>query len=513
MPISFSKYVDITSGVAAQSQIPGRSFGGRIFTPNPMASSDALITATDAASVGAYFGTNSEEYKRAVKYFGFVSKLTRRAQVLQFARWQREANPVGIFGGANQALTLTQLKAITAGVIHFMFGATEVSVSAISFAAAATLADVASELQTALRLNAATELVTATVTYDPVGARFNFAGSSTDTTAESISIVPDVNPAIDVATALGWQVTDGAAYIAASPVVTPVAQLIASVTANNNFGSFIFTANGGVAIALSDAVALATQNNSYNVQFRFTYGVNETNFQASAAALATIGGTNVIYSLVAQAGEYHDMQDMIILGATDFTQVNGTTGYMYVQFDGQTAAVTDDATAALLDGLAINYYGQTQEDGATIMFYQDGVLMGGATDPRDANVYSNEQWLKAFAGDSFMSLQLALAKLSANTNGRGLVLGKLTKEVIPAAQKNGTFSVGKTLSVDQQLFITELTGDDNAWQKVQNNGFWYDVELSSFVGPASITRWQASYSLVYSKDDLIRKVIGTHTLI
>jgi hypothetical protein len=513
MPISFSKYVDITSGVAAAQQIAARSFGGRIFTPNPMASSDSLITATDAASVGAYFGTDSEEFKRAQKYFGFISKLTRRAQVLQFARWQREANPVSIFGGANAAATLTALKAIVAGVVHFSFGGTEVSVTGISFAAATTLADVASELQTALRLNAAPELATATVNYDPVGARFNFAGSSTETTAESISIIPDAAPAIDVATALGWQAAQGAAYIAASPVVTPVAQLIASVLSNNNFGSFLFIANGGTPIALSDAVALAQQNLTYNVMFKFYYGVDETNFNANAAALGTIGGTSVIFSLQSQAGEYQDMQGMIILGATDFTQTNGTTGYMYVQFDGQTPAVNDDTLAGLLDNLAVNYYGQTQENGSFLAFYQDGVMMGGATDPRDENVYANEQWLKAFAGASFMSLQLAVAKLSANTNGRGLVLGKMTKEIIPAAQKNGTFSVGKTLTVDQQLFIGELTGDDNAWQKVQNNGFWYDVELSSFVGPGGITRWQATYSLVYSKDDLIRKVVGTHTLI
>jgi hypothetical protein len=514
MPISFKKYVDITSGVAAQSQIAARSFCGRIFTPNPMVSSDALIEATDADSVGAYFGTSSEEYKRAVKYFSFISKLTRRAKVLQFARWQREANPVGIYGGANKAATLTAIKAVTAGVIHFSFGGTEVSVSGVSFAAATSLADVASELQTALRANAAVELVTATVTYDPVGARFDFAGSSTATTAESISIIPETTtPANDIATLLGWQTTQGAAYVAASPVVTPVATLIASVQQNNNFGTFLFVSNGGTAIALSDAVALAQQNETYNVQYKFEYGVDDTNYQAAAAALGGIGGTVIIYSKASQAAEYHDMMDMIIEAATDFTQRNGTTGYMYVQFDGQTPSVSDDGVAGIMDGLAINYYGQTQVNGTMLSFYQDGVMMGGATDPRDSNVYANEQWLKAFAGTSFMSLQLAVAKLSANTNGRGLVLGKMTKEIIPAAQLNGTFSVGKPLTVDQQLFITELTGDDNAWQQVQNNGYWYDVELSSYVGAGNITRWQATYSLVYSKDDLIRKVVGSHTLI
>jgi hypothetical protein len=513
MPISFTKYVDITSAVAAASQIPQRSFGGRIYTPNPMASSDSLISANDPDSIGAYFGTDSEEYKRAVKYFGFVSKATRAPQVIQFARWNREANPVGIFGGANKAETLTALKTITAGVLQFMFGTTQVNVTGVSFAAATTLADVASELQTALRLNAAPELATATVTYDPVGARFNFAGSSTQTAAESISIVPATSPAVDVATALGWQSTQGAAYIAASPVTSPLDTFIASQAMNNNFGSFLFTANGGTAITIADALALAQQNLSLNVMYKFSYGMDETTYQADAAALATIGGTVGIFSLASQASEYHDMQDMIILAATDFTQVNGAIGYMFNQFDGQTPAVTDDDTAAIMDGLALNYYGQTQVDGQNLSFYQDGVMFGGPSDPRDSNVYANEMDLKSFAVAQFMSLQLAVRKVGAGTAGRALLLAKMTQSIIPRAQNNGTITVGKPLTVDQQLFITQATGDDNAWQNVQNNGYWYDLQLESYVGAAGITRWKAVYSLIYSKDDLVRLVQGSHTLI
>lgn len=515
MPISFNKYVDITSGVAAQSQIAARSFCLRIFTPNPMASVDSIINATDAASVGAYFGTASEEYKRARKYLSYVSKLTRRPQLIQFARWQREAGPVAVYGAAKAAQTLAALKAITAGAVTFEFGGTtNVTVSGISFAAATTLADVASELQTALRLNADPNLTTCTVAYDPVGARFNFAGSPTDNTVqESISIVSQSSTTNDVGFALGWLAVQGASFVAASPIVAPVDTLIANVKSNNNFGSFMFTANGGTGITLSDAIALANQNKSYNVTYKFQVGVTEATYSAWQAALAGIGGTDIIYSPAALASEYHDMQDAILLGATDFTQRNGTLGYMYAQFSGQTPAVTDDTLAAILDGLSINYYGQTQENGTDISFYQDGVMQGGSTDPLDSNVYANEQWLKAYAGASFMSLQLALSKIPANIEGRGLLIAKMTQDIIPAALFNGTISVGKTLSVDQQLYITEMTGDDKAWTKVQSVGYWYDVQLSSYVGAGNVTRWKATYTLIYSKDDLIRKVEGTHTLI
>jgi hypothetical protein len=514
MSIRFQKYVDITSAVAAATQIAARSFCIRVFTPNPMASVDALISANDSDSIGNYFGDTSEEYQRAVKNFGFISRKTRRAQTIQFARWQREAGPIAVYGGANKALSLTALKQLTAGVISFKFGtAAAVSVSAISFAAATSLADVASEMQTALRTSTDPNLATATVTYDPVGARFNMQGSSTaDTALLSFTIVPQVNPATDAAVALGWGSTQGATYVAASPVVSPLQTLLNSVAANNNFGSVLFIADGGTGIALTDAEAIAAQIETYNVQYKFQVGVNETTYEAWAALAAT-GGVVLIYSQAAQAAEFHDMQDGIIWAATDFTQVNADPGYMYTQFDGQTPAVTDDTLSQTLDGLAINYYGQTQVNGQDLTFYQDGVMGGGSTDPRDSNVFANEAWLKSYATGSFMSLQLA-QKVPANTAGRGLLLGKLTQDIIPAALNNGTISVGKPLNVDQQLYITELTNDDNAWLQVQNIGYWYDIVLQSVTDPVSgLIKWQAVYTLVYSKDDLIRKVVGSHTLI
>jgi hypothetical protein len=207
------------------------------------------------------------------------------------------------------------------------------------------------------------------------------------------------------------------------------------------------------------------------------------------------------------------MAEMMIQGATDFTQTNGAAGYMYVQFDGWTPAVTTDELSTVLDNLSINYYGQTQVNGTDLTFYQDGVMMGGATDPRDSNVYANEQWLKNYAVQQYMSLQLALVSIGANTSGIATFQAALTKSVLPAAFNNGTFSVGKPLNVTQQLYITQQTGDANAWQTVQNNGVWYALSLSTYTRPNGSTGWQINYTLIYSKDDLIRKVVGTHTLI
>lgn len=515
MPISFTKYVDITSGVAGASQIAQGNFGARIMTPNHIVSSDGVLTfsgANIAEEVGALFGTTSEEYQRAVIYAGFVSIYTRTPQMLQFARWQREATPVAIYGASNVS-TLAAINLVVAGVINFLIGGTEVSVTGIDLAADASLAAAAATLQTALNANANPALATATVTYDPVMGRFVFTGSSTDTAYETIGIQSVGGGITDVALAFGWDPSQLPTYVSASPIVSPLNAFINTVQGNNNFGTFLYIANGGTAIQLSDAVAIATQNKSYNVRYKFIYRVDDASYAAAGAALATIGGTSVVYYPDSLTSQYQDMAEPMIQGATDFTQTNGASGYMYVQFDGWTPAVTTDALSTVLDNLGINYYGQTQVNGTDLTFYQDGVMMGGATDPLDSNVYANEQWLKSYAVQQFMSLQLALVSIGANTSGLGLARAKLTKTVIPAALNNGTISVGKPLNQDQILYITQSTGDNNAWQTVQNNGLWYALSLSTYTRGNGSTGWQINYTLIYSKDDLVRKIVGIHTLI
>ena len=78
---------------------------------------------------------------------------------------------------------------------------------------------------------------------------------------------------------------------------------------------------------------------------------------------------------------------------------------------------------------------------------------------------------------------------------------------------NGVISVEKPLTTVQKLYITEITGDDLAWHQVQNAGYWVDAVMQSYVTEDARTEWKCVYTLVYSKDDAIRKVEGSHILI
>jgi hypothetical protein len=210
------------------------------------------------------------------------------------------------------------------------------------------------------------------------------------------------------------------------------------------------------------------------------------------------------------ADEYPELLPAAILAATDYSR-RSTQNYMYQQA-ALTPSVTTASESDALDLSRCNYYGQTQTGGQRINFYQRGVLMGGATDATDMNVYANEIWLKDAAGARIMSLLLALPKVSANRQGRAQLRAVL-QDVIDAALINGVISVGKPLNVIQKLDIIELSNDPLAWVQVQNSGYWVTVDLQSYVTQDSRTEWKAVYTLIYSKDDTVRKVEGSHILI
>jgi hypothetical protein len=73
--------------------------------------------------------------------------------------------------------------------------------------------------------------------------------------------------------------------------------------------------------------------------------------------------------------------------------------------------------------------------------------------------------------------------------------------------------VSKPLTVAQQIFIGEITGDPLAWHQVQTLGYWVDAVVVPFTTIDNRTEYKVVYTLVYSKDDTVRKVEGTHALI
>jgi len=501
MAISFTRYVAITSGVGGGVGVRVRDLILRLFSTNTLVPAGTVIEMDNATDVGTYFGTTSPEYLRAVFYFGFVSKLITAAKKISFSRWASIAAAGRIYG-KTKAFAVGQFTGTTTGAFSLTLGAYTADVTAINFSAATTLSNVASILQTAIRAVVAggTDWTAATVTYNAVANRFELVGG-----VVGIEAVATAAPAtgVDIRTLLGWDAT--AVFSPGVAAQEPLDAFTASVQASDNFGTFAFIGT----LTEAQVLAVATQNDTYNVKFIFTVPIAAADAATYYATLSGLSG--VATTLSPLAAEYPELLPAAILAATDYTRRNSVQNYMF-QLATLTPSVLTDTDANSMDASRVNYYGRTQTAGQFIDFYQRGVMMGLATDPVDMNVYANEMWLKDAAGAAIMGLLLSLARVSSNSTGRGQLLAIL-QSIIEQATFNGTISVGKPLNTTQKLYIGNLTGDENAWQQVYRLGYWIDCVLQSYVTQDARTEWKAVYTLIYSKDDAIRKVEGSHVLI
>lgn len=509
MSISFKRYVDITSGVGAGAVVGERELMGRLFTNNPLLPPQSFIQFQSADEVGSYFGTSSEEYLRAVFYFGWVSKNITSPKIISYARWVETAQAPMIFGEALVKIgtTLTALQAVTTGAFALTLGGVTNQITALDFSGAGSLTAIAALIQTAIRTHTGTQWTAATVTYNSTLGGFEFVGGSA-VAANVLVAAPSAGT--DISSLIGWNVSgvwpNGAVLSDGSLAEAVSDTLIASSAASDNFGSFLFIP----ALTEDQIIEAATWNNTQNVKFLYCVPVSSSNASSISGDLNSIGGAAMVLSPL--SNEYAEMVPMMIEAATDYDALNSVQNYMFQQFN-LTPSVASDTDADMYDGLRVNYYGQTQTAGQQISFFQRGYMTGWMvlTNPSFINVYANEQWLKAAAGAAIMQLLLALSQVSANKQGRSQII-TILQSVIDQAKNNGTISSGGILSTAQKLYIAQITGDPTAYFQIQTIGYWLDCQII-VVPDSDPVEYEASYTLVYKKDDVINKVVGRHILI
>ena len=507
MTISFSRYVEITSGVGGASQVPRRDLIGRLFTQNVLVPTSTQITFSDLSDVLAFFGVDSVEYKRALFYFSFISKNIKKAGSISYARWN-DADSAPLIFGDKSTKTLTDYTSISDGSFTLSIGAINAQVTGCDFTAAASLADVALVLQTRIQAaDVAGVFASALVVFDAVRGAFNFFGGDT-----GVYVIDTDAPlgGTDIRDVVGWVnigiTANGAIFSDGALEETPLEAVSNSATANDNFGSFLFMDT----LTLDEVGEIALWNKAQNVKFIFCHG-DDLNVTTIAIDCQDCDGFGLTATDDAKPEEYDEMVPMIILAATDYSSRNSVQNYMYQQFS-LTPKVSDNSTANLYDASRINYYGVTQTAGKQIAFYQRGNLLGSALAPISMNVYANELWLKDAAGSELLNLLLSVTRLPANDSGRAQVVSLLRETVVNEALFNGTISVDKELNATQKIFIEQISGDENAWYQVQNAGYWLNALVVPFDNNG-VAEFKIQYTLIYSKDDAIRKIEGTHSLI
>jgi hypothetical protein len=500
MAISIRKYVEIISGVGGGVGVRQRELVGRLFSEDTKTPGGAVVEFSDADSVGVYYGFASPEYLRAVFYFSFVSKSITAPKKLGFVRFARTAQPARIFG-AKVTAALAAFNAVTAGSFVLHIGAQTATLAGLDLSGAGSLTAVAAALQTAIRAAAGAQFTTALVAYDAPSQTFRLTGSTNGDADISVT----TGGAGDVSALFGFR-PPSAIFAPGMNAQTVTEALAAAAAGDNNFGSFAFIG----ALTEDETVEAAEWNGARNVEFLFCARVTAASAATLYAALVSVPGTAM--TLAPVATEYDELAPMIILAATDYTRRAATQNFMFQQLPGLTAKVSTTDASDEYDAYRVNYYGNTQTAGQQINFYQRGVMTGPANSPVDLNTYANEMWLKDRAASALMSLLLSLPRIPANVEGRGQILAIL-QDSIDAALFNGTISVGRTLTAVQRLYVSTLTGDPDAWRQVEAIGYWVDAAIQSYETVDGRTEYKAVYTLVYAKDDAVRKVEGSHALV
>lgn len=499
MSIPFGKYVSITSGVAAGANVRERDLILRVFTSSQYVGPGEVLeySADQLAAISARFGAASVELAMATQYFAYVSPRMTTPQRIGFAAWRPTAVGATVFGNTTYK-ALNAVNAISAGALTLRIGDTDTQIIGVDMSGAASLTAAAGILQTAI-VSAGITGALVTVT----GSRFVVQVPAHDV----LRILSSVSGSNDVATVLGLTSAAGAFGVTGSAAIAPVQAVQDSEQVSNNFGSFAFAQ----ALQESDVIAVAAYNASQNIKYQYHVPCTSSNYVALQAALVSFAGCSLTYNSVT-GNEWPELIPASILAATRYSSRASVQNYMFRQQAGISSSVSDGTLSDELDAIRVNYYGDTSSAGQKIAFYQRGVLLGTGTAPSDMNVYANEQWFKDAAGAALMGLQLGIGRIPANAEGVGNI-SNTVQGVIDRALNNGVISVEKTLTTAQRIYLTQATGDDLAWSKVQTQGYYLTVRIEPYVAQGGNTEYKAVYELFYSKDDAIRKIEGTHSLV
>lgn len=561
MAISIRKYVDITSAVGGASTVTARELILRIFSPK--APAGAITECTELEDVARLFGTTSEEYKRSVIYFSFISKLATRASKISFAHLsaKSEPSPASILGGNRAETDIDKWNEIRDGALRLSVDGETIE-KVLDFSKARSLSGVAEMLSQAFgaaftappdnptikgkgdidgkkagdvipaadlfffrngadlkdildikgdgiswdgkNVTIAPEVRTMSIRYQEV--KQTFSATFTNSTPPTEIILLDATQGKDIREMLGWTETQGVTISPGQAAGGPLPSVIEADSNSDNYAAFMFVD----ILPIEDVLDIAAWNSAQNVKYMYLVSTLLANYVTNYEKLRTYAGTAI--TLVRDEDDYADMIPGIILAATNYNLRNASQDYMYQMVPGISASVTDNALATRIDKTRVNYYGRTKTAGQQLEFYQNGYLCGGQTAPVTMTVYANEIWFKSAATVAFMEMLLALPILPTTSEGRATVLGVL-QQVIDVALYNGTITIDKTLTAVQKAYIQTISGDPLAWHQIQSIGYWVDAVITQSVHADGVTLYQIDYTLIYSKSDAVHKITGRHILI
>ena len=507
MSIPQSKFVAITSQTAKTTQAKNKELILRVFTANPLFAANTVYEFTSGNDVSNFALSTSAEAKIANDYFSWVSKTAVQAQKISFMRYSFDALAPYIY--SIKTLTpLATLKAVTDGSMIVNLGGTSYTISSIDLSSATSYADIASTIQTAIRANTAggTLWTSATVTYTSSPAGFTITGGETG--VNEINYATAGASGTDLSSLLGFDIASLPILSNGTAAATVTDILNKTVDISTNFATFGFVSASDAYSNLND---IGTWVDEQNNQYRFCFDLSSANYSDGIATANGHTGMTAHYNINYGISGINPawLMSAILPATTNYNKPNGVKNYMFQQFPSQPVSVgnNDGTLYQALDNLNINYNGQTQKSGSNIAFYQNGFNADGT----DSAVFDNEIWLKDAIATDILNAFLAVDFISADKDGEAIVVGIIQNNA-DKALNNHVFANGRVLTNTEKAFITQVFNDETKWLECQNNGYTFTVGITT-ENLNNATVHVAEYTLVYLKNDVIRKVTGRNILV
>ena len=552
MAIPQERYVRITSSDVGNSAIQERDLNGLLFTlgrgwiGQGAFGTDAILKCYSVDQVRKYFSSASDEVKFAQKYFAYISPSGSSPASLSFARVAVKATAESddvlsykydtqsrAYGWATSptkgtaTLTISGDKIATGDYIELFIQKTEPTLGSdlpkatytfvkdvftsknqikIGDSPSETAANIAAVVngEGGIYGQTASPYVVASVENNVVTLVSVTAGENS-----SPWVTAQVSQDLEAIQIEEDNGSDGGEFSVSPYVESPDSALSRVNTLSNNFGSFAILA-GDITEASwtnTDLNDLLTQNAGYNYKYLASVPIlpldgDYDNTSKEIAFVTAVGTQNGAAANRGKDGTVAAIP-MAIFGAVDYGGTNTAPNFMFKQISGETPTVTSSDIADTLDGIHVNYYGQTQVNGRALSFYQRGFNLDG----EDTAVYCNEVWLKSHIATAIFNLLVSVERVPANDDGESMLYTTISGAAQQAVT-NGTIEPGKTYTAAQRATIYQLTGDPEAYMTMQNAGYWLNVVIEQ-----DGNEYKAVYKLVYGKGDSVRFVEGHDVLI
>jgi hypothetical protein len=470
---NFKRFVEVSSVVQKPAFTVEKQHALLLMVNDLIPSISPFIELTSIGDFTKLFSVTDSNYIFVQKYFNFLSKTGQGVQKLIVARWHRE-DAAAFVTGTDKPATLNDIKALGTGTFAISMNGSE-SEHVIDLSAVNSYSEIAGIIQATLRANVDGGLAftNCSVVYSSVTNTFII----TNGTAGNISTIEFLTCDDNLLELLGGKNL----VISQGANAETYAEALDRLYLANNSG-FSYTTNVTLSeMEIVDAIAwVQGHNNELRLVFS---GSDKNDLIALSDSLKVLSYTSYIL-LYDPLKENVNALDCALAWSIDFSAVNGTINFNFQNAVGfnpiTTLGTVNDYQAGLnneslgneLDNAKISYVYSVGSGVNQKVLYGLGLMAGmyGLE-----STHSNECWLVKALQVAIMNGFINLPKIQLRGVGGVNVMGALINPIFTQALNNGTMSSG-TLSDLDKLNIINATGNAQAPDCVESNGYYYQIE-------------------------------------